>query len=300
MQKGRVLKTISYGVIVSSLFTAICIGRANALDAPFLLTDAEVYTNFGYGPNTIITNRSQISNSEAALSTLGGVAIAKAAISKPYVSATSSVVIFPQSYEVFVSSTLFYSLEVDGPTPNVILDVSYKESASVLSGLPGSGEGAATSLYMSFGYDYFFVDTFSINSVRPWDSSVSTDFAHSIAVDNAPILNTNIPIIGPSAIVFSSTQAVTIPTNEEILVRLDAGGSSFFSGSSAAYLDPYFQIDPSNTDPSSYAIELSDGVGNSPISGVPEPGTWALMALGFAGLGLVGSRASRRTAARLA
>ncbi len=35
-------------------------------------------------------------------------------------------------------------------------------------------------------------------------------------------------------------------------------------------------------------------------SGVPEPSTWAMMALGFAGLGLMGWRGSRKTAAHAA
>jgi hypothetical protein len=35
-------------------------------------------------------------------------------------------------------------------------------------------------------------------------------------------------------------------------------------------------------------------------SGVPEPSTWAMMALGFAGLGFMGCRGSRRTAAHAA
>jgi hypothetical protein len=34
------------------------------------------------------------------------------------------------------------------------------------------------------------------------------------------------------------------------------------------------------------------------VSGVPEPSTWAMMALGFAGFGLIAARARRRAAAR--
>jgi hypothetical protein len=33
------------------------------------------------------------------------------------------------------------------------------------------------------------------------------------------------------------------------------------------------------------------------VSGVPEPSTWAMMLLGFAGLGLAGYRASRQAVA---
>ena len=36
--------------------------------------------------------------------------------------------------------------------------------------------------------------------------------------------------------------------------------------------------------------------GTGSISGVPEPSTWAMMLLGFAGLGFAGYRASRKAA----
>ena len=54
----------------------------------------------------------------------------------------------------------------------------------------------------------------------------------------------------------------------------------------SAYLDPYFSIDPSNADASAYSILTSPGIGNAPSTGVPgtpEPSTWAMMLLGWAG-----------------
>jgi PEP-CTERM motif len=59
-------------------------------------------------------------------------------------------------------------------------------------------------------------------------------------------------------------------------------------------LGPFTQATFSST---SNAFEFSLGSG---VSGVPEPSTWAMMGLGFAGLGFMGWRGSRKTAAQVA
>ena len=60
------------------------------------------------------------------------------------------------------------------------------------------------------------------------------------------------------------------------------------SASAAASVDPVFVL------PAGYTIEFSEGVGNV---AAPEPSTWAMMLVGFAGLAFAGCRVSRRTAA---
>ncbi|HEY1782415.1 MAG TPA: PEP-CTERM sorting domain-containing protein [Roseiarcus sp.] len=76
-------------------------------------------------------------------------------------------------------------------------------------------------------------------------------------------------------------------------VSASSGNDETGSGSATAELDPIFSV------PIGYSIVFSPGVGNSPIAaGVPEPSTWALMTLGFAGLGFASWR--RRVVAQSA
>jgi hypothetical protein len=75
-----------------------------------------------------------------------------------------------------------------------------------------------------------------------------------------------------------------LPTGIAIPVQLDASAAAAetVSSSTSAYIDPYFSIDPSTVDAGAYSILVSPGIGNSPAA--PEPSTWLMMLLGFAGV----------------
>jgi hypothetical protein len=65
-------------------------------------------------------------------------------------------------------------------------------------------------------------------------------------------------------------------------VEATAGGS--------AYIDPTFSIDPAYA--SNYSLTFSAGIANA----VPEPSTWAMMILGFAGIGFMACRRKSKPA----
>jgi hypothetical protein len=66
-----------------------------------------------------------------------------------------------------------------------------------------------------------------------------------------------------------------------------------------ALSDPTIEIDPSFAFKDDFRLVFSSNL-LAPTSAVPELSTWLMMALGFVGLGFVGSRASRRSSTAIA
>lgn len=67
------------------------------------------------------------------------------------------------------------------------------------------------------------------------------------------------------------------------------------SGQASAFADPYFYIDPTFDHANDFSILVSDGISNT--SAVPESSTWAMMILGFAGVGFLAYRRRNQFAA---
>ena len=80
------------------------------------------------------------------------------------------------------------------------------------------------------------------------------------------------------------------PTNVPITVSMLVSGESEINGGFGSYsasIDPIFSVDSS----SGYQLVFSPGIGNVPGT-IPEPSTWAMILIGFAGLGFAGYRRS--------
>jgi hypothetical protein len=88
----------------------------------------------------------------------------------------------------------------------------------------------------------------------------------------------------------SYNQPLVLTPNVEYVVDMEASiYTNALHGMVSSELDPYF-----STDVPGYTFVFGQGIGNG-AGAVPEPSTWAMMLLGFAGLGFVGYRASRKS-----
>ncbi|MBR0995228.1 PEP-CTERM sorting domain-containing protein [Bradyrhizobium japonicum] len=90
---------------------------------------------------------------------------------------------------------------------------------------------------------------------------------------------------------FSINQVYNLQANETYRVYMLAAGISD-AGSFNAWVDPTFTIDPALA--SQYSLYFSDDIGNA-VSAVPEPSTWAMLILGFAGVGFMTYRRRKQS-----
>lgn len=94
----------------------------------------------------------------------------------------------------------------------------------------------------------------------------------------------------------SGTLMEHVTTNTSYKIYLAADAGTFRGGSADAYIDPFLYIDPSFlANNPGLTLDISSGIINS-ISAVPEPSTWAMLILGFAGLGFISLRQKTRSA----
>jgi hypothetical protein len=88
----------------------------------------------------------------------------------------------------------------------------------------------------------------------------------------------------------NSTQHVNLLTNTQYMVEVSASAGALTNSAASvlAGADPYIFIDPAFVGGDQFSLLISDGVGN--VAAVPEPSTWAMVILGFAGIGFMAYR----------
>ncbi len=159
---------------------------------------------------------------------------------------------------------------MDGAFKDVVIPLLIHSKTDVFSTAPDTVTAARTVFYAHNSYYDAFGGA---------DDHVSDDSHH-----DADIQFFTLPGLQSRLLL----QAWAHVTNE--------GGAA----SATAYIDPTIMIDPifANTDPnyiSDFKLTISDGIGNGLGAGVPEPAAWALMLVGFGGLGVSLRRQRRRS-----
>jgi hypothetical protein len=169
-------------------------------------------------------------------------------------------------------NNLDYYIRIVGPdASNVPLIVNSRGSFSSTNLVYGS----SSSLLLSVGYQ-------TIAYVGASTSGLT-------------ILGGSGSISGPASDL-SITQTLSAQSNTDIFVHMYVVASIQGNTveSTGAFLDPIFFIDPTFAGADQYSIETSFGIGN--VSAVPEPSTWAMMILGFAGVGFMACRRKSKPA----
>jgi hypothetical protein len=187
---------------------------------------------------------------------------------------TNSSLFAPPDYENATAggqdyAELDYSLDIIGPavTVPVLINASGGYSASFGPGSYYFDHGA----YASFSVDGVVNDHVGFD----FDSTGNPAPPYSFFENNTYMMLTNH--------VYSVSLEVNVLGT---ITQTFGGGTETIS----AYVDPTFAIGSGVADPSLYSIEVSPGIGNSAAAATPEPSTWAMMLLGFAGLGWAGYR----------
>jgi hypothetical protein len=169
---------------------------------------------------------------------------------------------------------LTYYAEINGPVGNVVIGVdAHGETQTAISGTATAAASAAIQI----------------------NAFTGPPTTQNIIIANAYATNGNYDT-------FNLSQTFEQETNNVFEVFIFGATEADTNGGSAfayANVDPYFYIPTSDPNYGDYSISVSSGIGNSPMSGVPEPSTWAMMLIGFAGLGFAGYRARKHAGAGL-
>lgn len=121
-----------------------------------------------------------------------------------------------------------------------------------------------------------------VSALSPVSGVVSQDSAGACDVSPGPCTQ-------PSTVRPELAITVASGTSGRVFMQVLVTASSLPNGFVFASIDPFIFVDPSFATAANYTITVDSRVGNA-LPAVPEPGTWALLLAGLAGL----KAASRR------
>jgi hypothetical protein len=170
---------------------------------------------------------------------------------------------------VYASGSVLYYMEITGPSGATPVAVDL--TASLFSTSYGDG-GALATLEIQ-------------GACSPTSCPApSAEFAVCSAVEVgcaaglSPTLN-----LSSTKVSLDSNTMYTVFIHAVASAPADGASTVVVTGGGRASVDPYFAIDPSA--PEGYSLAFSPDIKNSPTTGVPEPSSWILLSVGFAGAG---------------
>jgi hypothetical protein len=166
------------------------------------------------------------------------------------------------------------------------------------------GAQAFENLYYSFQISGPASNSLSVNISATgslFSGSGSTQSSAFLTVQGTTIVNAT-SLNGNHNGAFTTSQTLTgLSYDQNYLIQMNVLSlvhpTGAASGTATTFLDPYLFLDPSLV-ALGYTIITSDGIGNSLTvnAAVPEPSTWAMMLLGFAGVGFMAYRRKSKPA----
>lgn len=160
----------------------------------------------------------------------------------------------------FANATLYYWFAISGPASDQTASVNLIANSSLFSTIGGTSS------------ELLRVNGGSIVNARSDDGSNNRAFTTSATVSG-------------------------LSYNHDYLIEMNVFAFAHPLGTATTFLDPYLFLDQSLLT-LGYSIITSDGIGNTLTvnAAVPEPSTWAMMILGFAGVGLIAYRRKSKPA----
>jgi hypothetical protein len=188
---------------------------------------------------------------------------------------TAEVYLNPKdSLGVDASATLTYQVRVNGPAGMPV-------TLTVHGSFEGSDNTSGSAIVGQDSYTLSGPDGTNVSGTELINSSTApmTPFGKEISV------------------VSGTVYTLTLYTEAYIELYLGDCCNNGPTGKVTGGVDPTLSIDPSTPDASAFTLQFSPGFGGSVGSAVPESSTWAMMGLGFVGLGLLGANGARKARA---